>query len=124
MNTMPNARMGAYLGLKLHQTLGRQGLPAKVDRLIADFRFGPLHEVIASLWTFHARLFAGQALYVAPRLNPPPWAYPIPGMSHAPLERRPNAKYEPDYPSELPIDDEFSSSSRSPETDTPQPMVS
>ena len=35
--------------LHIHQTLGRRGVPAKLDRLLVDFRFAPLQVVIASL---------------------------------------------------------------------------
>lgn len=35
--------------LRLHQGLGRRGFPGKVDRLLADFRFGSMSQVIDSL---------------------------------------------------------------------------
>lgn len=34
---------------RLHQGLGRRGFPGKVDRLLADFRFGSIRQVIDSL---------------------------------------------------------------------------
>lgn len=34
---------------KLHQGLGRQGFPGKVDRLLVDFRFGTMQDVIDQL---------------------------------------------------------------------------
>jgi len=37
------------LGLRLHQGIGRQGFPKKIDRLLGDFRFGPMGEVLAPL---------------------------------------------------------------------------
>ena len=43
--------MGVYrvkvsLTQRLHQGLGRKGFPRKIDRLLADFRFGPMEEVL------------------------------------------------------------------------------
>jgi hypothetical protein len=35
--------------MRLHQSLGRKGFPGKVDRLLAEFRFGAIDEVIAPL---------------------------------------------------------------------------
>jgi polysaccharide deacetylase family protein (PEP-CTERM system associated) len=35
--------------LQIHQTLGRRGIPRKIGRLLREFRFGPLQDVIASL---------------------------------------------------------------------------
>jgi polysaccharide deacetylase family protein (PEP-CTERM system associated) len=35
--------------LQIHQTLGRRGIPRKINRLLQEFRFGPLQDVIASL---------------------------------------------------------------------------
>jgi polysaccharide deacetylase family protein (PEP-CTERM system associated) len=35
--------------LRVHQTLGRRGIPGKISRLLQEFRFGPLQDVIASL---------------------------------------------------------------------------
>ena len=40
---------GVSLKTRLHQGLGRKGFPRKVDRLLADFRFGPIREVLAPL---------------------------------------------------------------------------
>jgi len=37
------------LRLRLQQGLGRRGVPRKVDRLLAEFRFGPMGEVLAPL---------------------------------------------------------------------------
>jgi len=34
---------------RLHQGLGRKAFPSKVDRLLADFQFGPMREVLADL---------------------------------------------------------------------------
>jgi hypothetical protein len=46
--------MAAYrekvtLKMRLHQGLGRRGFAAKVNRLMDDFRVGPLREVLADL---------------------------------------------------------------------------
>ncbi|MBW7905037.1 MAG: DUF3473 domain-containing protein [Phycisphaerae bacterium] len=35
--------------MRLHQGLGRRGFPGKIDRLLLDFRFGTMGEVIGSL---------------------------------------------------------------------------
>lgn len=35
--------------MRLHQGLGRRGFPGKVDRLLTDFRFAAMRDVIASL---------------------------------------------------------------------------
>jgi polysaccharide deacetylase family protein (PEP-CTERM system associated) len=48
------AQMAAYRGrvswrMRLHQGLGRKGFPAKVDRLLREFRFGAIEEVIGDL---------------------------------------------------------------------------
>ena len=48
------AEMAAYrekvtLKMRLHQGLGRKGFAAKVNRLMDDFRVGPLREVLADL---------------------------------------------------------------------------
>jgi polysaccharide deacetylase family protein (PEP-CTERM system associated) len=48
--------MSAYrekvsLKQRLHQGLGRKGFAGKVNRLMRDFRFGPLREVLADLLT-------------------------------------------------------------------------
>lgn len=34
---------------RLHQGLGRKGFPRKIDRLLADFAFGPMRQVLAPL---------------------------------------------------------------------------
>jgi hypothetical protein len=44
--------------MRLHQGLGRRGFPGKVDRLMRDFRFGTMRDVIAEageLATFEHR---------------------------------------------------------------------
>jgi len=46
--------MGAYrvdvpLKQRLHQGIGRRGFPRKIDRLLRDFRFGAMDEVLAPL---------------------------------------------------------------------------
>ncbi|KPK49350.1 MAG: hypothetical protein AMK72_04770 [Planctomycetes bacterium SM23_25] len=46
--------MGAYranvpLKQRLHQGIGRKGFPRKIDRLLAEFRFGTMAEVLAPL---------------------------------------------------------------------------
>ena len=48
------AEMKAYsrdipLRVRLHQGLGRKGFPRKIDRLLSQFRFGPMCEVLADL---------------------------------------------------------------------------
>ena len=35
--------------MRMHQGWGRKGLPRKVDRLLSEFRFGPLRDVLADL---------------------------------------------------------------------------
>jgi polysaccharide deacetylase family protein (PEP-CTERM system associated) len=48
------AEMASFKGqvswaLRLHQGLGRKGFPGKIDRLMRDFRLGPLRDVLAGL---------------------------------------------------------------------------
>lgn len=38
---------------RAHQGIGRRGFPAKVDRMLSEFRFGTMGEVIASLGKLH-----------------------------------------------------------------------
>ena len=35
--------------MRLHQSLGRRGFPGKIDRMLVDFRFGTMKDLIASL---------------------------------------------------------------------------
>ncbi len=48
------AEMKAYsqdipLRVRLHQGLGRKGFPRKIDRLLSEFEFGPMRNVLADL---------------------------------------------------------------------------
>jgi polysaccharide deacetylase family protein (PEP-CTERM system associated) len=42
-------RVRVGLAQRIHQGLGRRGFPGKIDRLLRDFRFGPMEEVLAPL---------------------------------------------------------------------------
>ena len=42
-------RQSVSLKMRLHQGLGRRGFAGKVNRLMSDFRIGPLREVLADL---------------------------------------------------------------------------
>jgi len=42
-------RVRVGLAQRIHQGLGRHGFPRKIDRLLEDFRFGPMEEVLAPL---------------------------------------------------------------------------
>ena len=42
-------RLKISLAHRLHQGLGRKGFPRKIDRLLGEFRFGPMGEVLAPL---------------------------------------------------------------------------
>lgn len=46
---MSNFRREVPLTSRLYQGLGRAGFPLKVDRLVKEFRFGPLRDVLAGL---------------------------------------------------------------------------
>jgi hypothetical protein len=46
---MAHYRDQVPLARRLHQGLGRRGFQRKIDRLLVDFRFGPLREVLADL---------------------------------------------------------------------------
>jgi polysaccharide deacetylase family protein (PEP-CTERM system associated) len=46
---MGEYRKSVSLKQRLHQSIGRKGFPGKVDRLLAEFRFGAIDEVIAPL---------------------------------------------------------------------------
>jgi hypothetical protein len=46
--------MGVYrahvpLKQRLHQGIGRKGFPRKIDRLLADFRFGAMDDLLRPL---------------------------------------------------------------------------
>ena len=46
---MREFRKSLSLKTRLHQGLGRRRFPHKVDRLLSEFRFGPMGEVLAPL---------------------------------------------------------------------------
>jgi hypothetical protein len=37
--------------MRIHQGLGRQSFPRKLDRLLGEFEFGPIKQVIGGLLT-------------------------------------------------------------------------
>ena len=52
--------------LRIHQTLGRRAIPWKIGRLLREFRFGPLQEVITSLPTITALDYSNVTLNKRP----------------------------------------------------------
>jgi hypothetical protein len=46
---MEEFKKAVSLKQRLHQGLGRKGFPRKVDRLLSEFRFGPLGEALKDL---------------------------------------------------------------------------